>query len=126
MKRSVLALAAAAAAVLALTACIDATASTDPPAVVVTLTPDPFSPNNCVVASPDPATIRAGESVAFRNRTGVTHTIIAEGLNTPWTAIEPGETSGSIEFSIASTRKYYVQRCGSSAADLHLLIITVN
>jgi plastocyanin len=123
MKRSILALFAAA---VALAACTDATASTDPPAVIVTLTPAPFSPNNCVVASPDPATIRAGESVAFRNHTGVTHTIVAEGLNTPWTAIDPGETSGSIEFSIASTRKYYVQSCGNSSANLHLLIITVN
>jgi len=123
MKRSFVALAAAA---VTLTACIDATASNDRPAVVVTLTPDPFSPNNCVVASPDPATIRAGESVAFRNRTGVTHTIIADGLNTPWTAIEPGETSGSIEFSVPSMRQYYVQACGNRSADLHTLIITVN
>ena len=126
MKRSTLALAAVAAVAVALTACVDATATNDRPAVIVTLTPDPFAPNNCVIASPDPATIRAGEAVAFRNHTGVTHTIIADGLNTPWTAIEPGETSRSIEFSIASTRKYYVQRCGNSSADLHLLIITVN
>ena len=125
MKRLTLALAAAAAAV-ALTGCIDAIASNDRPAVVITLTPDPFAPNDCVIASPDPATIRAGESVAFRNRTGVTHTILADGLNTPWTAIEPGETSGSIEFTFASTRRYYVQRCGNASADLHLLIVTVN
>ena len=124
MKRLMLALAAAAA--LALTACIDAIASNDRPAVVVTLTPDPFAPEDCVIATPDPATIRAGESVAFRNRTGVTHTILADGLNTPWTAIEPGETSGSIEFSFASTRRYYVQRCGNASPDLHLLIVTVN
>jgi plastocyanin len=123
MKRSFVALAAAA---LTVTACIDATASNDRPAVIVTLTPDPFAPDNCVIASPDPATIRAGESVAFRNHTDVTHTILADGLNTPWTAIEPGETSGSIEFNIASTRKYYVQACGNASADLHMLIITVN
>ena len=123
MKRSFVALATAA---VTLTACIDATASNDRPAVVVTLTPYPFAPNDCVIASPDPATIRAGESVAFRNHTGVTQTIIADGLNTPWTAIEPGETSGSIQFSIASTRKYYVLRCGNASADLHVLIITVN
>src|SRR5215212_9365443 len=109
-----------------LLACTDATASKDPPAVVVTLTASPSSPNTCVVATPDPATIRVGQSIAFRNATTVSHVVLADGLATPWTAIAPGETSGPIEFSIASTRKYYVQACGNGAANLHSLLITVN
>jgi plastocyanin len=110
----------------ALAACTDATASTDPPALIVTFSASPASPNACVVATPDPATIRAGQSVAFRNATSVSHVVVADGLDTPWTAIGPGETSGSIEFSIASTRKYYVQSCGNGSTNLHTLVITVN
>ena len=109
-----------------LLACTDATASTDPPAVIVTLTASLTSPNTCVVATPDPATIRAGQSIAFRNATSVSHVVVADGLQTPWTAIGPGETSGAIEFSIASTRKYYVQSCGNASSNLHTLVITVN
>ena len=107
-------------------ACTDATATTAPPSVVIILSPAFSSSGACVVASPDPASIRAGEAVAFRNETGVTHTIIADDANTPWTTIAPGETSGSIEFSIAATRKYYVQSCGDAFQNLHTLIVTVN
>jgi hypothetical protein len=121
MKRSLILL-----ALLAPVACIDATATTSPPSVVITLSPASFASNTCVVATPDPASIRAGQSVAFRNATSVTHTVLADGLNTPWTTIAPGETSGSIEFSIASMRKYYVQACGNSSQNLHTLVITVN
>ncbi|HEY9227130.1 MAG TPA: hypothetical protein VIP11_10815 [Gemmatimonadaceae bacterium] len=112
-------------AALVLAGCTDATASNDPPAVVVQLRSMPGNPN-CVIASPDPASIRSGESVAFRNVTSVPHTIMADGPNTPWTTVEPGEVSGSIEFTFASTRKYYVQSCGSGNGNLHTLIITVN
>jgi plastocyanin len=120
MKLSFLALAA-----VMLGGCIDATASKDPPAVTITLSAS-NNVNTCVTVSPDPATIRTGQSIAFRNNTNVSHTIIAEGLNTPWTAVAPGETSGAIEFSIASTRKYYIQSCGNGASNLHTLVITVN
>jgi plastocyanin len=121
MKRSLMLL-----ALLVPLACTDATATTAPPSVVITLSPAFSSSGTCVVASPDPASIRAGQSVAFRNATFVTHTVIADGLNTPWTTIAPGETSGSIAFSIASTRQYYVQSCGNASQNLHTLIITVN
>jgi hypothetical protein len=113
-------------ALLAPLACTDATATTSPPSVVITLSPAPSASNTCVVASPDPASIRAGQSVAFRNATSVTHTVITDGLNTPLTTVAPGETSGSIEFSIASTRKYYVQSCGNASQNLHTLVVTVN
>ncbi len=118
MKRSLLLIALA-----AVVSCESAT--TEPASVVITLTPS-ASNANCVVASPDPANIRSGQAVAFRNQTSMTHTVVAEGLNTPWTVVPPGETSGSIEFSIASTRKYYVQACGSAAANLHSIVVTVN
>lgn len=112
-------------AVVALGACTDATASKDPPAVTITLN-NATSSANCIAVSPDPATIRSGQSIAFRNNTNTSLTILADGLNTPWTAVAPGETSGAIEFSIASTRKYYIQSCGNGAANLHTLVITVN
>jgi len=121
MKRSLILL-----ALLAPLACTDATATTAPPSVVIILSPAFSAFGPCVVASPDPASIRAGESVAFRNETSITHTVIADGVNTPWTTIAPGETSGSIAFSIASTRKYYVQSCGDAPVNLHTLIVTVN
>lgn len=107
-------------------ACLDVTATTDPPDVIVTLNPAGFGSNRCVVASPDPASVRAGQAIAFHNNTGQTHTIVAEGSNTPWTTVDPGETSGSIEFSFASTRRYYVQSCGASSTNLHTVVITVN
>jgi plastocyanin len=121
MKRSLALL-----AFLAPLACTDATATTAPPSVVITLFPASGASGTCVVASPDPASIRAGQSVAFRNGTSVTHTVIADGPNTPWTTIAPGETSGSIEFSLAATRKYYVQSCGNASGNLHTLVVTVN
>ena len=124
MKRSLILLALL--ALLAPLACTDATATTAPPSVVIILSPAFSASGPCVVASPDPASIRAGESVAFRNETSITHTVIADGVNTPWTTIAPGETSGSIAFSIASTRKYYVQSCGDAPVNLHTLIVTVN
>ena len=119
MKRSLFLLLAA-----ALAGC-DAVASSEPASVVVRLRPSNAN-SSCVVASPDPAAIRAGQSVAFRNETSVTHTVVAEGLNTPWTVVEPGETSGSIEFTFASTKKYYVQSCGNSSNNLHTIVVTVN
>jgi len=125
MKRSLTLLALVATVALPL-ACTDASATTAPPSVVITLFPAFSASGVCAVASPDPASIRAGEAVAFRNETGVTHTVIADGGNTPWTTIAPGETSGSIEFSIASTRKYYLQACGDAPVNLHTLIVTVN
>ena len=105
-------------------ACTDATATTAPPSVIVTLSPASFSSNACVIASPDPANIRAGQSIAFRNATSVSHTVIADGVNTPWTVIGPGRRR-LIEFTFASTRKYYVQACGNSPTNLHT-VITVN
>ena len=111
-------------ALAGLAAC-DATASNQPASLVVTLTPSNAN-SSCVIASPDPASIRAGQTIAFRNETSRTHTIIADGLDTPWTSVEPGETSGSIRLSIASSRKYYVQSCGSASSNLHTVIVTVN
>ena len=72
-------------------ACLDVTATTDPPDVIVTLNPAGFGSNRCVIASPDPASVRAGQAIAFHNNTGQTHTIVAEGSNTPWTTVDPGE-----------------------------------
>jgi plastocyanin len=103
----------------------DAAASTKPADVVVTLTPSSAN-STCVVASPDPANIRSGQTIAFRNATPMSHTVIADGLDTPWTVVAPGETSGSIRLSIASSRKYYVQSCGSASSNLHTIVVTVN
>ena len=111
-------------AFIGLSAC-DATASNQPASVVVTLTPANAS-GTCVNASPDPANIRAGQSIAFRNSTSVSHTVIADGLDMPWTVVAPGELSGAIKLSIASSRKYYVQSCGSAAGNLHTVVVTVN
>ena len=119
MKRSLLLLL----ALVGVASCESAT--TEPPAVVIVLTPSTANAN-CVVASPDPANIRAGQAVAFRNGTSMSHTILADGINTPWTVVGPDETSGSIDFPIASTRKYYVQACGSASANLHSIVVTVN
>jgi plastocyanin len=111
-------------ALAGLAAC-DATASNQPASLVVTLTPSTAN-STCVVASPDPASIRAGQTIAFRNQTSMTHIIIADGLDTPWASVAPGETSGSIRLSIASSRKYYVQSCGSASNNLHTVVVTVN
>jgi plastocyanin len=110
-------------ALVGLSAC-DATASNQPATLVVTLTPAANA--TCVIASPDPASIRSGQTIAFHNATSMTHTVIADGLDTPWTSVAPGETSGSIRLTVASTRKYYVQGCGSASTNLHTVIVTVN
>jgi plastocyanin len=111
-------------ALVGLSAC-DATASNQPATVVVTLTPSTANAT-CVVANPDPANIRSGQTIAFHNSTSMSHTVIADGLDTPWTVVAPGETSGSIRLTVASTRKYYVQGCGSASPNLHTVIVTVN
>jgi plastocyanin len=122
MKLSSIALA----ALVPVLGCTDVTASKDPPALIVNLTASPTRPNSCVVASPDPASIRSGQSIAFRNNTGVAHTILADGSDTPWTSIEPGGVSGALSFSAVSTRKYYVLACGDGQTNLHTLVVTVN
>lgn len=111
-------------ALAGLSAC-DATASNKPADVVVTFTASTAN-SSCVVASPDPANIRSGGTIAFRNSTNISHTVIADGFDTPLTVVAPGETSGSIKMSIASSRKYYVQACGSAAANLHTIVVSVN
>ena len=69
-------------ALAGLAAC-DATASNQPATLVVTLTPSSAN-SSCVVATPDPASIRAGQTIAFRNETSRTHTIIADARFQSW------------------------------------------
>jgi hypothetical protein len=88
----------------------------NPPSVVITIDPTPHdsfhSPSKCPTFIPNPASVRTGDTFAFKNTTAQTITI--QGNNgTPWTTVEPGKTSGNLSFSSAGRVLYTAQGCGA-------------
>jgi plastocyanin len=80
----------------------------------------------CVQASPDPASVRVNQGVGFLNKSTTTLTIVLAEDDTPLVTVESKQTSGAVKFSSPGTRRYYIQGCGSSTAELHTIIVSVN
>ena len=117
----------AAAALIATVSCNEVTAADVAP-VHVTLSPKSASAA-CVIANPEPASVRVKQGISFVNRSTVPVTIvlIEEGEeDLPLVTVAPSDTSGAVKFSSAGIRQYYSQACGSGTAERHTLAITVN
>jgi plastocyanin len=57
--------------------------------------------------SPNPATVKVGQKVAWRNADSVAHTATADGSAFDTGTIAPGATSGSITMSAAGSFPYH-------------------
>lgn len=65
---------------------------------------------NCYAFTPNPGSVRANGTFAFKNATGGTLTVTGAD-RTPWATIEPGATSGKLSLSYAAILKYGTQTC---------------
>ena len=106
------------------TSCLEVTAS-DTAELVVGLKPK-TSASSCVFASPDPVSIRVNQGLGFQNQGSGQLTVILEDDDTPLVSIGASQKSGGIKFSTPGTRRYYIQGCGGSSAELHVINVTVN
>ena len=113
-----------AALLLATLSCRDVTAA-DASTSHVTLRPKPGSAA-CVIAEPEPASVRVKQGLSFVNQSSVTLTIVLVDDNLPLVSVAPGDTSGAVKFRDAGIRQYYSQACGSGTSELHVLAVTVN
>jgi hypothetical protein len=104
--------------------CQDITAAEAAPVKVV-LTPKPGSAA-CVIANPEPASVRVKQGISFVNHSTVHITIVLLEDNLPLVSVAPNDTSGAVKFSSAGLRQYYSQACGSGIAEQHTLAVTVN
>jgi hypothetical protein len=108
----------------AATSCQDVTAA-DYAHVQVILIPKPGSAA-CVIATPEPASVRVNQGIAFVNKSSVPLTIVLLDDHLPLVSVAPNDTSRAAEFSDAGLRQYYSQACGSGTGELHTLAVTVN
>lgn len=115
---------AVAAVLIATASCSDVTA-TDIANAHVTLSPKQGSAA-CVVANPEPASVRANQGVSFVNNSTVHITIVLTKDNLPLVSVAPSDTSGAVKFREPGIYQYYSQACGNGAAELHTLAVTVN
>ena len=115
---------AVAALVLAAVSCSDVTAADFAPVQVV-LTPRAGSAA-CVVASPEPASVRVKQGISFVNKSSEHITIVLEDDDLPLVSVAPNDTSGAVKFRSPGIYYYYSQACGSSLGNLHTLAVTVN
>lgn len=109
---------------LASASCQDVTAA-DYAHVQVVLTPKPGSAA-CVVANPEPASVRVKQGIAFVNKSSVHLTIVLLDDHLPLVSVAPNDTSRAVEFSEAGLQQYYSQGCGAGIGELHTLAITIN
>ena len=109
---------------VAATSCQDITAA-DGAGVFVTLTPKSASAA-CVIAEPEPASVREDQGLSFVNHSTVQITIVLIDDNLPLVSVAPGDTSGAVKFRDAGLRQYYSQGCGSGLGELHMLAVTIN
>lgn len=113
-----------AATLIAVASCRDVTAADVAP-VRVSLTPNPGSAA-CVIADPEPASVRVKQGISFVNHSSAPLTIVLVEDDLPLVTVAPGDTSGAVKFTTAGLRQYYSQACGSGTAERHTLAVTVN
>jgi len=113
------------AALLIATISCDDIAAAEGSSVKVTLTAKPGSAA-CVIAVPEPASVKVKQGLSFVNQSSVQLTIVLLDDNLPLVSVAPGDTSGAVKFSDAGLRQYYSQACGSGVAELHTLAVTIN
>lgn len=113
-----------AALLIATGSCRDVTAA-DAAAVTVTLVPRPGSAA-CVIADPEPASVRMKQGISFVNRSSVRITIVLLEDHLPLVSVAPNDTSNAVKFASAGIRQYYSQACGSGIGEQHTLAVTVN
>ncbi|HEU4996001.1 MAG TPA: hypothetical protein VFT29_14355 [Gemmatimonadaceae bacterium] len=80
----------------------------------------------CVVANPEPASVRVKQGVSFVNNSTVQITIVLTKDNLPLISVAPSDTSGAVKFREPGIYQYYSQGCGSGSSELHTLAVTVN
>ena len=109
---------------LAATSCADITAA-DAAGVMIVLTPKTGSAA-CVVANPEPASVRVKQGISFINKSTVSLTLVLAEDDLPLVSVAPGDTSGAVKFSEEGIRLYYSLGCGSALSEMHTLAVTVN
>lgn len=111
-------------ALILATSCYEITAADSAP-ITVTLTPRAGSVA-CVIANPEPASVRVKQGISFKNESSVPITIVLTEDDLPLVTVQPGGVSGGVKFASAGIRQYYSQACGSGTAERHTLAVTVN
>ncbi|HJQ21046.1 MAG TPA: hypothetical protein VJ867_11915 [Gemmatimonadaceae bacterium] len=104
--------------------CADVTAADTAP-VTVMLSPRSVSAA-CVVADPEPASVRQDQGIAFVNNSTVQITIVLVEDDKPLTTVPAGGTSGAIKFRTEGIYQYYSLGCGDALSERHTLAVTVN
>src|SRR5688500_2225418 len=102
-------------ALTATVSCEDVTAADASP-VKVTLTAKPGSAA-CVIAEPEPASVRVKQGISFVNHSSVPITIVLIEDHLPLVTVAPNDTSNAVKFSSAGIRQYYSQACGSGIGE---------
>jgi len=111
-------------ALVAAGSCAEVTASSSAPVTVV-LTPKAASAA-CVVADPEPASVRQDQGIAFVNNSSVMITIVLVEDDKPLVSVAAGDTSGAVKFRNEGVHQYYSLGCGSAISERHTLAVTVN
>ena len=104
--------------------CSDVTAAGVAP-VQVTLTPK-IGSAACVVASPEPASVRVKQGISFVNKSSVPIIIVLVEDDLPLVTVPPSDTSGAVKFQSAGIHEYYSQACGTGTGERHTLAVTIN
>jgi hypothetical protein len=113
-----------AAVLISTVSCADITAADSAPVHII-LEPKPGSAA-CVIASPEPASVRVKQGLSFVNHSSLPITIVLVDDDLPLVSVAPSDTSNAVQFRSAGLRQYYSQACGSGIAELHTLAVTVN
>lgn len=112
------------AALLVVGSCAEVTAAGTAPVTVV-LTPK-IGSAACVVAEPEPASVRQDQGIAFVNKSTVQLTIVLVENDVPLVSVAAGDTSTAVKFRSEGVRQYYSLGCGSALSERHTLAVTVN
>lgn len=111
-------------ALVAAGSCAEVTAADYAP-VTVTLTPKAGSAA-CVIADPEPASVRQDQGIAFVNESTVQITIVLVEDDKPLVTVPAGAESGAIKFRTEGIHQYYSLGCGDALSERHTLAVTVN
>ena len=106
------------------TSCLEVTAA-ETAELVVGLKPKATG-SFCVNATPDPVAIRVDQGLGFENLGSGQLTVMLEDDDTPLVSVGASQKSGGIKFSSPGTYRYYIQGCGGSSAELHVITVTIN
>lgn len=97
--------------------------------VTISMTSTPNGKSACpdgryLTLSPDPATLRVGDLVKWKNTDTIAHTIWQKTAPAePITSAQPGETSGDIWWGKAEVIQYYLAECSTR---LGTVVVTLN